>query len=124
MYGLKLKGAREPDLVYVSFVPTWIFSSSVKARDIEGERLMQPELPEELLTSVKARLQASVSQRISNWSYSAKKERAVIGSYEMTSLGSPNLTGSVEYFPSMGFYRWTFEKGRECNWDYVKWPTK
>jgi len=124
MYGLKLKGAREPDWLYASFVPTWIFSSSLKARDIAGEKLMQPDLHDELLTSIKLRLQASFSHNITNWSYSAKKECAVIGLYEMTSLGSPNLTGSVQYFPSMGFYRWTFQKGRECNWRYVKWPAK
>lgn len=124
MYGLRLEGGKNgnEDWIYASFTPKWLFYS-IKARNFEGEKLLQPELPPDILDKVLSFLKASSPSNVIAWSYSAVKETTVISLYKMRSLGTPNITGTAEYFPSMGIYRWTFQSpGAGCEWNYIRWP--
>lgn len=122
MIGIKIESGKDSDWVYSSYVPKWV-SSSIPARNSEGELLLQPDLPADLLVYIRSILKNMEGSEVKDWSYTATRDLPEIDVYNVRIVELPNITMSVQYFPEMKFYRWVFGlQGRECNWSYVNWP--
>lgn len=108
---------------YKDFVPEWSMSKRIGARDIESEALLQRSLTPKMIEESSNFLRLPDSTNVEHLSFSAKISPQTIVVYQMTLTSSSNLKGVVEYFPLLGFFRWTFQEpvpGSE--WRYREWP--
>lgn len=107
---------------FFSYYAPYIVSKEIRPQDDKSTEILQPKLEIGLLKELKTKSQTVVIGKVGDWTYSAESKNVAMAYYTINYY-SLNSSAVFEYYPSLGFYRWTFSQPvAGAKWEYVMWP--
>lgn len=123
--GIRSQKITPQSVRYEDYIAEWNTPGAIGARDTESEILLQRPLTPKMIEDPINFLNLPSSIKRGEISFSAKSVRKSIFYYEMILTSSINLSYTVEYFPTLGFFRSTFQEPVNGSiWIYREWPQK